>query len=297
MSSQRNPMMGKRIVFLNGEYVDIENAKVSVMDRGLNYGDGLFETMRAYYGKVFRLDLHLERLFQSAANIFLEIPYSREELSLIIDDTIKRNNFQETIIRLTVTRGRSEPGLGICESSSPTLLVYARPVKPLPKEYLENGVKIITVSSSAVRISGLREQIKSCNYLSHIMLKKLADDQGAFEAIMQKDDGTICEGTTSNIFIVTKGIVFTPPISEYVLDGVTRKLVLEIADNLGISHREENFSRHEVIKADEVFLTNTGIEILPVCQVDNCHVGNGKPGVLAESLRANLLNLIEGECN
>jgi len=289
-------MMDKNIVFLNGQYMDIDNAKVSVLDRGFSYGDGLFETMRAYHGRVFRLGLHLDRFFKSAAKIFLQMPYSGDELSLIICDTIKKNNFQEAIIRLTATRGSSDPGLNFSSALSPTLLAHARPFTPLPIEYFETGVKVITVPSSAFRISGLREQIKSCNYLSHIMLKKQADDQGDFEAITLKDDGTVCEGTTSNIFIVKDGVLLTPPVSEHVLAGVTRKVVLEIANNQGMDCREGNFSKHEIFNADEVFLTNTGIEILPVCQVDNYRIGDGKPGSSAKSLRRNLLNLIEGEC-
>jgi len=289
-------MTDKNIVFLNGQFMDIDKAKVSVLDRGFSYGDGLFETMRAYHGRVFRLGLHLERFCKSAAEIFLKMPYSRNELSLIISDTIKKNNFQEAIIKLTATRGSSDPGLSIGSALSPTLLAHARPFSPLPKEYFAKGVKVITVPSSAFRISGLRGQIKSCNYLSHIMLKKMADDQGDFDAITLKDDGTVCEGTTSNIFIVKDGVLMTPPVSEYVLAGVTRKVVLEIADNQGIACRLENFSNRDIYNADEAFLTNTGIEILPVCQADYCRIGDGNPGAMVKSLRRHLLNLIEGEC-
>ena len=288
-------MMEQRIVFLNGQYMDVEKAKISVLDRGFSYGDGLFETMRAYRGKVFRIGLHLDRLLASAADIFLKISYSRDELGLIIYETLKKNKCQEAIIKLTVTRGRSEPGLSLDSSSSPTLLVYIRPFEPLSKELYRDGAAIATFPSSAIGISGLREQIKSCSYLSHIIMKKLAEDQGAYEAVMLNDKGAVCEGTASNIFIVKSGILYTPPANEHVLAGVTRKVVLEIAQRQGVEFKEESFSKREIVSADEAFLTNTGIEILPVCRADNQTVGDGKPGSLTKSLRGHFLNLIDSE--
>jgi len=275
--------------------MDIDNAKISVLDRGFSYGDGLFETMRAYRGKVFRLERHLDRFYKSASQIYLEIPYSREELSLIIYETIKKNILQETIIRLTATRGPAEPGLSFQADSSPTLLVNARPINPPSNGCYKEGVGIATIPSSSVRVSGLREQIKSCNYLSHILMKKMAEDRGAYEAILLNDHGDVCEGTTSNIFIIKEGIIFTPPVSEHVLAGVTRKVVLEIADNQGIEAKEQIFSKQEIYSADEVFLTNTGIEILPVTQVDKQEIKDGNPGDLTMSLRGQFLNLIDEE--
>jgi branched-chain amino acid aminotransferase len=285
--------MDQEIVFFNGKFLDIDKANISILDRGFMYGDGLFETMRSYNGHVFMLDLHLNRFFKSSREIFLDLPYNQEQLTKIICEVIKKNKFSEAIIKLTATRGVSKPGLGLDTHSSPTLLVNARQLKPLPKDFYENGVKISLHPSSAIKLSGLSTQIKSCNYLSHIIIKKLADDQGAFEGIMLNEQGHVCAGTTSNIFIVKKEVLLTPPISEYVLAGVTRAVILDIAKNMGINSKEEYFTKNDIESADEIFLTNTGIEILPVCKVDNSTLNLAVPGRLTNSLYDRFLKLID----
>jgi branched-chain amino acid aminotransferase len=289
--------MGQEIVFLNGQYVDINNANISIFDRGFSYGDGLFETMRSYSGHIFQLDLHLKRFFKSTQDIFITVPYNPEQLSEIISEVINKNGLKEAIIKLTITRGVSEPGLSIQSSNSPTLLVYARPYKPLPKEHYENGVNVSLHSFSAAKISGLSTQIKSCNYLSNILIKKLADDKDTFEGIMLNEKGHVCEGTTSNIFIVKNDVLITPPISQYVLEGVTRKVILDIAKCHNIIGKEDNFTAKEIESANEVFLTNTGIEVLPVSKVDNLTLKKPAPGPLTNFLYGQFLNLIDEVSN
>ena len=289
--------MSQKIVFLNGQYVDINNAKISILDRGFNYGDGLFETMRAYNGNVFQLDFHLERLFKSTQEIFITVPYNHEQLRGVIYEVIKKNGHKNAIVKLTVTRGVSEPGLKIQASSSPTLLVYARQTKPIPQELYDGGVKISLHNFMAAKISGLSSQIKSCNYLSNILIKKLADDKDTFEGIMLNEKGHVCEGTTTNIFIVKNNILITPPVNEYVLAGVTRKVILEIARKHDIDCKEVNFTAKDIESADEVFLTNTGIEVLPVCEVDSLSIQNPIPGSVTKFLHDKYLNLIDETSN
>lgn len=288
--------MANSIVYLNGNYVGLEKAKISPLDRGFSYGDGIFETMRAYRGKVFRIDEHLKRLFASAASIFLDIPFSKEQLGSIIYTTLEKNNYLESIIRLTVSRGPDEYGLAIQSKPTPTLLVHARPLTSLEDILYKEGAAISTFPLSAFKTSRIEKQIKSCNYLSQIMLKKLAGECGSFEAITVNEKGEICEGSSCNIFIVKGEILNTPPVGEYVLDGITRKAVLEIAGNLGIKGIEQEFGVDELYNADEAFLTNTGIEIMPACLADNRAISSGKPGNLTRRLQAELSKLIEDEC-
>lgn len=289
--------MNQEIVFLNGQFLERDKANISILDRGLMYGDGLFETMRAYNGHVFMLDLHLNRFFISSQEIFIELPHNKEQIKNIIYEVLKKNKFKEALVKLVLTRGVSEPGLGIDSSTSPTLLVYARQFKPLPKKFYEKGVNVSLHQSSAIKISGLSTQIKSCNYLSHIIIKKLADDQGTFEGIMLDEKGHVCEGSTSNIFIIKNKVLLTPPINEYVLAGVTRKVVLDIAKIHGIISKEESFTAKDVMLADEVFLTNTGIEVLPVSKVDNILIKKPSPGPLTKFIYEHFLNLIDEVSN
>lgn len=276
--------------------MDLENAKISPLDRGFSYGDGIFETMRAYNGKVFRLDEHLERLFVSAASIFLDISCSKEQLATLIYNTLEKNSYLESIIRLTVSRGPDEYGLAIQSKPSPTLFIHARPVMPIERSLYERGVKISTFLSSAFKTSRIEKQIKSCSYLSQIILKKMAGDNGSFEAISVNDKENICEGTISNIFIVKDEILITPPVGEYVLDGVTRNAVLEVAGNLEVHSAEREFGLDDLYNADEAFLTNTGMEIMPACLADDRSIASGKPGNLTRRLQVELSKLIEDEC-
>lgn len=285
----------KSLVFLNGFFVDSENARVSVLDRGFCYGDGLFETMRSYNGRIFRLDLHVERLYRSAPLIYLDLPVTRKELTAIVRETLRTNGIQDAIVRLTLTRGESSGGLRINPKAPPTLVVSVRPVDPLPGQMYKDGVNICLISSSASKIPGLTPQVKSGNYLSRILLREMAATNKCQEAILLDEHDRITDGTTSNIFIVRDKVLLTPQINEYVLPGITRHVVLDIARNMNIPCREQTLTKDDVYSADEVFLTNTGIEILPVQQADNHVIGDGKPGPLTQSLHCGFLKIVEDQ--
>jgi len=278
--------MREPIVFVNGLYWPQSRAQVSVLDRGFAYGDGLFETLRAYGGVVFRLEDHLDRCSRSARLIFLELPMTRQELRTVVCETLKRNFLSDAIIRLTVTRGEQEPGLAIAPETSPTVVVHVRPFEALPGYSYEKGVRVSLFHNSAPRVGGINCQIKSCNFLSQIVLRERARKEGVFEGIMIDSNKRIADGTTSNIFIVKNGILKTPALSEFVLPGVTRQVVLELAASLNISHEEQDLMVDDVYRADEIFLTNTGIEILPVRQADRQIIGTGMPGPVTRRLRA-----------
>ena len=278
--------MREPIVFVNGLFWPQSRAQISVLDRGFTYGDGLFETLRAYRGVVFRLEDHLDRCSRSARLIFLELPMTRQELRTVVCETLKRNLLSDAIIRLTVTRGEQEPGLAIDPETPPTVVVHARPFEALPGYSYEKGVRVSLFHNSAPRVGGINSQIKSCNFLSQIVLRERARKEGVFEGIMIDSNKRIADGTTSNIFIVKNGILKTPALTEFVLPGVTRQVVLELAASLNISHEEQDLMVDDVYRADEVFLTNTRIEILPVQQADRQVIGTGTPGPVTRRLRA-----------
>ncbi|MBI4389519.1 MAG: aminotransferase class IV [Nitrospinae bacterium] len=285
--------MAAPVVFLNGFYVGLEEARVSVLDRGFCYGDGLFETMRSYRGAIFRLELHLERLRRSAGLLDLPLPLTQNELVSIVETTLKLNACPEAYVRVTLTRGESAPGLLFDDNASPTLVVFVKPFDPVPDEWRRDGVPAVLFPSSACRTGGLPAQVKSCNYLSQIVLRNEARRKGATEGLLLDADGRVTEGTTSNIFLVEDGVLKTPPANQYVLPGITRQVVMEIAGALGIPCFEENLTADDLRRADEVFLTNTGIEILPVCRIDGAAVGDGKPGYWTRLLHREFLKNVE----
>lgn len=276
--------MSEPIIYLNGLFWPQSKARVSVLDRGFIYGDGLFETLRAYSNKIFRLDDHLDRLFRSAQMIFLELPMTRNEIGSAVNQTLEINGLSDSIIRLTVTRGEQEPGINIDYGASPTVVIQARPVAQLPTLIYQNGIAISLFNNSAPRVSGLCDQIKSCNFLSQIVLREKAVREGAFECVMLDDRNHVAEGTTSNIFIVKNNELKTPELSEFVLPGVTRQVMLEIASASGIPCKELALTENDIYSADEVFITNTGIEVLPVRSVNRRLVGDGKPGAMTRHL-------------
>jgi len=286
-------MNAPSIVYLNGRFVPLAEARVSILDRGFCYGDGLFETLRAYGGKVFKLGWHLDRLEESAKSIYLELPESKESLTTVIHETLHKNDLTDAVIRLTVTRGESFPGLTIDESSNPTLVVYARPFKPVPEVWYREGIKIALLPQAAQKIASVERQIKSLNYLSPIMSLKQAQDRGAVEAVMLDENGRVCDGATSNIFIIQQRILRTPAVNEYVLAGITRKAVLHLSHKLGIVCEEKDLCREDIYQADEVFITNSGLEILPVTQVDDVTVGDGRPGPQTRKLHENYLKWVD----
>jgi branched-chain amino acid aminotransferase len=285
--------MKNEIVFLNDNFLPINEAAVSVLDRGFTLGDGLFETLRAYGGNVFRLKDHLERLFHSAQKIFLEIPYSKERLAEIVDETLKKNQLQEAYIRITITRGEGPPGLSFPEISKPTIVVYVKEMPVLPQEYYEQGIKIATFPNSATQTAILNPQVKSCNYLSQIIIKELAKRKEAFEGIILEDDKKVTEGTVSNIFIVKDKKLKTPALSQFILPGITRKFILELSQKEQIPSEEAQLTVENIYEADEAFIVNTGIEILPVSHADSMKIGNGRPGKITKALRQAFFKTVE----
>ncbi len=283
------------IVYLDGKFVPLSQAKVSILDRGFSYGDALFETLRVYSGKIFRLGQHLDRLKRGADLIFMKLPETRERIEDILYETFNRNQGADAVIRMTVTRGQGLPGKLWQDDCSPTLLVHVRPYQAPPEEWYQKGVPVSLIPDSAARLGGVSEQIKSANYLSQILARKQADDQQSVEAVMMNERGEVCDGTISNIFLVENGQLSTPAVNGYVLAGVTRQVVLELAGETGVPTLERVVSPDEMVKADEVFLTNTGWEILPVTRIDGETVGSGRPGLLTQTLQQEFRKSVEAE--
>ncbi|MBI4378093.1 MAG: branched-chain-amino-acid transaminase [Nitrospinae bacterium] len=279
--------MDNKLIYVNGKLLPRNEAKVSVLDHGFLYGSGVFETMRSYHGKVFMIDKHIERLFRSADAIYLNISMSHEEIREAIEETIKANGLKDAYIRITVSRGEGEPGLDPDLCQSPTVVVYTKEFKPYPEEWYRKGIKIIVTAIKKGSPDYIHRPLKACNYyLPNFFAKVEAKRRGAIEGIMLDEacsekgklNGTITEGTVSNIFIISKGVLITPPTGPNVLDGVTREIAIQIAKQSGIPCKEERFSRAELIAADECFLTNTTFEIIPVREVDDFKIGEKSPG-------------------
>jgi branched-chain amino acid aminotransferase len=266
------------IVYLDGKYVDSAEAKVSVFDHGLLYGDGVFEGIRLYSGNVFRLVEHIERLEYSAKAIMLQLPLSRQELIDVTCETCRRNNLKDGYIRLVVTRGVGDLGLAPWLCPKPSIFVIASTIQLYPKEYYDNGLAIVTVPTRRINSAALPPTVKSLNYLNNILGKLEARQSGALEAIMLNDQGYIAECTADNIFVVHKGELLTPPASQGALKGVTRQTILDIAKDIGLPAREVDLMRYDVWCADECFLTGSGAEVIPVVKLDGREVGSGKPG-------------------
>jgi len=283
------------IVYLNGKFVSLSQAKVSILDRGFCYGDALFETMRVYSGKIFQLDRHLDRLEHGAQSIFLKLPESRERIEEILYVTFSRNQGADAVIRLTLTRGEGILGKLWQADTSPTLSVYVRSYSAPPDEWYQNGVPIALIPNSAAKLGGLQEQIKSANYLSQILARKQAEDQNSVDGIMINDQGEVCDGTISNIFVVKDGELSTPAVNSYVLAGVTRQVVLKLATESGTVCKERSMAADDILQGDEVFLTNTGWEILPVTRVGGKAVGSGQPGPLTQALRREFRKFVDAE--
>lgn len=271
------PCHGMKI-FLDGALVDAAEAKISVFDHGLLYGDGVFEGIRLYGGNVFRLEEHLERLEYSAKAILLELPWSRKELSDAVCETCRANNLTDAYIRLVVTRGVGDLGLSPWLCRKPSIFIIADKIALYPAKYYSEGLEIVTVPTRRMNPAALSPAIKSLNYLNNILAKIEARQFGALEAIMLNDQGFVAECTGDNIFIVHKGRIFTPAAQQGALKGITRDAVFDIAGRLDIAIEEHDLTRYDVWNADEVFLTGTGAEVIPVVKLDGRQIGSGKPG-------------------
>jgi branched-chain amino acid aminotransferase len=271
-------------VFINGKLYDKEDAKVSVYDHGLLYGDGVFEGLRAYSGKVFRLTEHLDRLWQSARAICLTIPMTKDEMAKSVNDTLKVNDLKDAYIRLVITRGAGSLGLDPNRCSNPQVIIITDHIALYPKELYENGLEIVTASTIRNHPQALSARIKSLNYLNNILAKIEGLQAGCQEALMLNHLGHVAECTADNIFLVRAGEVYTPPLDAGILDGITRNVVIEVAREEKFALYEETLTRHDVYTADECFLTGSGAEIIPVIKVDNRIIGDGKPGTVTREL-------------
>ena len=271
--------MGRK-VFIDGNLVDRENAKISVFDHGLLYGDGVFEGIRAYRGMVFKLDEHIERLYNSAKAIRLEIPMNRQALKSAIQKTLSTNGLKDAYIRVVVTRGVGTLGLDPNKCSRPSVIIITDRITLYPKQLYENGLAVITVPTCRNAFEALNPRIKSLNYLNNILAKIEGLNAGVMEAIMLTREGFVAECTGDNIFIVKKGALLTPPVWAGILEGITRDVVIELARKDGMDVRETMLTRYDLFTADECFLTGTAAEIIPVVKVDGNTIGTGRPGLV-----------------
>ena len=265
-------------IYLDGKFVPESEAKVSVFDHGLLYGDGIFEGIRFYNGRVFRLEEHLDRLWDSARSICLEIPMSAREMTDALLETIRRNDLQDGYIRLLVTRGVGNLGLNPAQCKKPSVIIIVAKIALYPREVYEKGLTVVTCATRRTSPAALNPAVKSLNYLNNVMARIEANLAGADEALMLNDAGHVSECTADNIFIVKRGLVFTPPIAAGALRGITRSVVFEIAAETGIKISETDITRHDVFIADECFLTGTAAELIPVIKADGRTIGTGKPG-------------------
>jgi len=272
-------------IYVNGKYLSREEACISVFDHGYLYGDGVFEGIRAYNGRVFKLDEHLERLYESARHILLEIPLTFQEFKEAVLNTLRINNLSDAYIRIVVSRGVGDLGLDPQKCGEPTVIIIADKISLFPQEYYDNGLEVITATTRQRVNDSLEPRIKSLNYLNNILVKIEAARAGVMEAIMLNPQGYVVEGSGSNVFIVNKeGEIITPPVYLGILEGITRNTVIDLARQEGITVREEPFTRHDLFIAREFFLTGTAAEIVPVTSIDKRVVGEGTPGPITRKL-------------
>ncbi len=271
-------------VYLDGQFVEKTDAKVNVFDHGLLYGDGVFEGIRSYNGRVFEMDAHIRRLYDSAKGIRLEIPLSPEQMAEAIEETLRTNNLTDAYIRVLVTRGVGNLGLSPLKTSNPSVIIITDQIELYPAELYENGLEIVTCSTVRNHPNALPVRIKSLNYLNNILAKIEALDAGVQEAIMLNPEGFVAECTGDNIFVVHKGELYTPPTSAGILEGITRNVVIRSARKLDIVTVEKDLTRYDIYTADECFLTGTAAEVIPVTKVDRRTIGSGQAGPVTKRL-------------
>ncbi|MBM4066538.1 MAG: branched-chain-amino-acid transaminase [Planctomycetes bacterium] len=287
--------MGLKI-YINGQIVPQEDAKISVFDHGLLYGDGVFEGIRAYHGKIFTLDEHLDRLYDSATAISLKIPITKAEMAEAIKQTMKANNLTDSYIRLVVTRGVGKLGLDPNKCATPQIIIIADTIELYSKALYEKGLDIVTVTTIRNHFSALDPKIKSLNYLNNILAKIESIQSGAGEALMLNKDGYVAECAGDNIFIFKDNILRTPPSSAGILVGITRNVVMKLAAEMGVQVREELMTRYDLYIAEECFLTGTAAEIIPVVKIDGRTIGTGKPGKITLDLLKRYRGLTKNGC-
>ena len=272
-------------IWIDGKLVDKADAKISVYDHGLLYGDGVFEGIRVYNGKIFECDAHVRRLYDSAKAIRLKIPAGPAELKSIMEQTVKANGFNECYIRVVVTRGVGSLGIDPNKCSNPSLIVIADLIQVYPREMFEKGIAVITASTLRMHPAALSPRIKSLNYLNNILARIEANDAGVPEAIMLNSEGNVAEGTVQNVFIIRDGQVQTPTTHDGILEGVTRRVMIDLCAKLGIPCIEKSIQRLDLYIADEMFLTGTGGEVMPVTKIDGRQIGSGEVGPITRRLK------------
>src|SRR3954447_21095458 len=282
-------------VYIGGKLYDKADARISVFDHGLLYGDGVFEGIRSYSGKVFRLEQHVDRLFDSAIAIHLQIPMTREEMARAINETLAFNKLVDAYIRVVVTRGAGSLGLDPRKTTDPQVIIITDQISLYPEELYEHGLKIVTAGTTRNHPNALNPRIKSLNYLNNILAKIEGTNAGCLEALMLNHKGEIAECTGDNIFIIARGAIHTPSIDSGILEGITRDAVIELARGAGHTVVERTMDRHDIYNAEECFLTGTAAELIPVVECDGRVLGSGRPGPITRDLRQRFQALVREE--
>jgi branched-chain amino acid aminotransferase len=286
------PGAGSPTIWLDGKWCDRSTAMVSVYDHGLLYGDGVFEGIRAYGGKLFRLTQHLERLYDSAKAIWLSIPMPREELAAITEEAVRRSGITEAYLRHVITRGVGDLGLDPRKCPKPSVLIIVDTIKLWPEQVYEAGLNVVTAGTPIPQRESLSPRVKSLNYLAHILAKIEGIHAGADEVLMLDSAGSVAEGSGQNLFVVKGGLLRTPPPYAGILKGVTRDAVIEIASDAGYQVEESILNRYDVYTADEAFFTGTASEVVAIRQVDGRVIGSGKAGPITRDIRARFQALV-----
>ncbi len=281
-------------VYINGSFVPKEEARISVFDHGFLYGDGVFEGIRAYHGRIFRLEQHLDRLYDSAKAISLAPPLEKKALADLCYEALRRNHLEDAYLRVIISRGEGDLGLNPRLCQHPGVVIIAGKIALYPKELYDNGMSVITAATPRTNPEALNPHIKSLNYLNNILAKIEGLEAGKMEVLMLNTQGFLAEATGDNIFIVRRGEIATPPESAGILMGVTRQVVLELAAKTGLPCRERDLNRYDLYVADECFLTGTAAEIISVTAVDGRTVGHGRPGPVTQRLQALFRELTQG---
>lgn len=275
---------GKALIYINGEYFEKEDAKISVFDHGFLYGDGVFESIRCYNGNVFALQEHIDRLYESAKSINLEIPETRDGMMRLVCKTIKRTKLKDAYVRLVISRGIGDLGMDPRKCPKPGIIIIVQQIAPLYGDLYDKGIRVFTVGVRRVAGDAIDVRAKTLNYLNNILAKIQASAAGCEEALMLNHLGYVCEGTGDNIFIVKNGCILTPPVESGALNGITRGFIFELSKKIDIACKEKNLTLIDIYTCDEAFMTGTLAEIIPVVEIDNRKIGNGKPGLTTKSL-------------
>lgn len=280
-------------IYIDGEYFDKQDAKVSVFDHGLLYGDGVFEGIRVYGGKIFKCEEHIDRLWDSAKAIWLEIPMTKEQMTEAMEQTVALNEIKDGYIRLIVTRGVGDLGLDPAKCSKPSIIIIAAGIALYSPELYEKGLEIVTVSTPRNHPAALSPRIKSLNYLSSILAKIEGKQAGCIEALMLNHKGELAECSADNIFLVRKGRLLTPPADAGILEGITRNTVMDLAREMGVEVMEITLTKYDAYVADECFLTGSAAEVIAVVKIDGRSIGDGHPGPTTKQLKERFVKLTQ----